>query len=114
MIEPRPARSWRVFHGYHRRLVLVSLALAVLGGLVPPGLHYSLPFMSLPFMADNPPAAPSVALPMPSPAEWRGTPLTPGTEAPAFDLMDARTGRRVRLEDYRGERPVVLLLSSFG
>src|SRR5262245_30306022 len=35
--------------------------------------------------------------------------LKPGTVAPPLALADFRTGRRVSLDDYRGDRPVVLL-----
>lgn len=44
---------------------------------------------------------------------WIPKPLPPGTTAPQFTLVDARTGSRTSLAEHRG-RPVVLLLSSFG
>jgi len=60
------------------------------------------------------PAPDRSSLQAPSPEGWRATPLPPGTPAPPFRLPDVRTGRRVSLEECRGGRPAVLLLSSFG
>src|SRR5262245_47923606 len=40
--------------------------------------------------------------------------LEPGTAAPPLMLTDFRTGRRVRLDSFQGDRPVVLLFGSFG
>src|SRR5262245_21449813 len=40
--------------------------------------------------------------------------LEPGTAAPPLVLTDFRTGRRVRLDSFQGDRPVVLLFGSFG
>jgi hypothetical protein len=54
------------------------------------------------------------SIPAPDIARWRPTLLAPGTAAPSFRLVDVRTGGRVRLDESRGRRPVVLLLSSFG
>jgi hypothetical protein len=54
------------------------------------------------------------SIPAPSVADWHAAPLVPGTPAPPFDLVDVRGGGRVSLGDFRGCRPVVLLLSSFG
>lgn len=36
-----------------------------------------------------------------------------GDEAPDFELMDAAGQNPVRLSDYRGKRPVVLVFGSF-
>jgi hypothetical protein len=50
----------------------------------------------------------------PTPIEDGPPRFSLGTLAPTFTLLEARTGKRVSLDDYRGKRPVVLLLSSFG
>jgi hypothetical protein len=52
------------------------------------------------------------SLEAPSTESWRSALLPPGTPAPDFSLVDARTGGRVGLREHRG-RPVVLLLSSY-
>jgi hypothetical protein len=41
-------------------------------------------------------------------------PLPEGEMAPDFTLPDAVTGGRIRLSDYRGKKPVLLVLGSFG
>jgi hypothetical protein len=60
------------------------------------------------------PAPNRSSLSAPSILDWTPTLLTPGQAAPRFTLVDMRTGGRISLDDYRGRRPVVLLLGSFG
>jgi hypothetical protein len=60
------------------------------------------------------PEADRISLSPPDPERWRPTLFAAGTEAPSFDLMDVRTEERVRLDQLRGRRPVVLLFGSFG
>lgn len=59
------------------------------------------------------PADPS-SLRAPTVEIWLAKPLDPDSPAPEFTLPDARSGERVSLADFRGDRPVVVLLSSFG
>jgi hypothetical protein len=54
------------------------------------------------------------AIPAPTLGLWVPAPLPAGSPAPPFRLRDVRTGQAVSLGDYRGRKPVVLLLSSFG
>jgi hypothetical protein len=53
-------------------------------------------------------------LPAPDPARWRPAPFAIGSTAPDFALPDFQTGRLVSLDAFQGDRPVVILLSSFG
>jgi hypothetical protein len=111
--QPCPSgRPWSVFHGYNRRLVVLSVGvIAAAVGMVAVDRYGVAP--REPAGGAEHPVGPRVSVPLPEPSPW-GSRLTPGTEAPHFNLVDVRTGERVSLDQHRDGMPVVLLLSSFG
>jgi hypothetical protein len=110
-------RRWLNLTGWHGRLLRLPAAflacgLIALGGAV--ALDRFLTERRRRAIRAEIPTPDRRAMPVPSPQDWHPALIEPGTPAPDFDLPDARTGGRVRLRDYRGRSPVVLLLSSFG
>jgi hypothetical protein len=102
--RPRPAR------GLATAAVLLGACLAAAAGTaaLDAGLGLGLPRRA----RAAPPDPSQFAVPEGATTEAAAPRLPPGAAAPDFTLADVRTGRPVRLADFRGRRPVVLVFGS--
>jgi hypothetical protein len=109
-IIPREDRPMRLFPRYRRLGLLLILSGCVVVAMAGASAldRARQASRALPASADARPGSPLLFMR----PDLREDILKPGTAAPPLVLTDFRTGRRVSLDDFRGDRPVVLMFGS--